>query len=115
MLVYPTVLPASFIHIILCHDLTHSVSSRHITRLRAHCAAMQNGEHEDLGEGDEAAVKAYESWQPDRVASRVPPEEGGNPQASDIIATLISIYGSKELFINEYRCVRIGWGVGLCF
>ena len=64
----------------------------------------QGGEQDDVGEGDDSAVKAYKSWQPNKAPIRTSREEGETPTASDIIATLISIYGSKELFINEYRC-----------
>lgn len=50
-------------------------------------------------------MKNYEAWQPESGPMRSfarSREEAA--RSSDIISTLISIYGSKELFINEYRC-----------
>jgi hypothetical protein len=32
---------------------------------------------------------------------------GGGSSRFDILGMLISIYGSKELFVNEYRVVRL--------
>ncbi|KAK9790960.1 hypothetical protein WJX73_003133 [Symbiochloris irregularis] len=58
-----------------------------------------------VGEGDEAAVVAYETWEPDPLPSSgaLYEDPAEATQNSDILSTLISIYGTKELFINEYR------------
>ena len=50
-----------------------------------------------------AAFQAALQWQPDPVEIdllHVQRKERG----TDIISMLVAIYGSKELFINEYRC-----------
>ena len=50
-----------------------------------------------------AAFQAALQWQPDPVEIdllHVHKKERG----TDIISMLVAIYGSKELFINEYRC-----------
>ena len=47
------------------------------------------------------------SWQPD--PAEVDLAGGGRRErGGDIIAMLVAIYGSKELFINEYRQARPG-------
>eukprot|EP00062_Callorhinchus_milii_P014829 gi/632964421/ref/XP_007898391.1/ PREDICTED: anaphase-promoting complex subunit 2 [Callorhinchus milii] len=43
-----------------------------------------------------------EDWVPDPVDAD-PGNSGSKRRSSDIITLLVSIYGSKELFINEYR------------
>ena len=54
-----------------------------------------------------AAFQAALQWQPDPVEIdllHVHKKERG----TDIISMLVAIYGSKELFINEYRCGPLG-------
>ena len=51
---------------------------------------------------DEAALAAAEAWEPDPVNAD-PTRSSRTRRMSDIIAALVGIYGSKELFINEYR------------
>ena len=42
----------------------------------------------------------WEAWQPDPVDA---PSKNTGRRSSDIISMLVNIYGSKELFVNEYR------------
>ena len=57
----------------------------------------------DVGVGDEDPEELeanWEQWQPDPI------DASGNTRrrrSSDIISMLVNIYGSKELFVNEYR------------
>lgn len=52
---------------------------------------------------DEAALAAAGAWEPDPVLAD-PTRSSRTRRMSDVIAALIGIYGSKELFITEYRC-----------
>ncbi|KAM3597186.1 uncharacterized protein V6R79_001101 [Siganus canaliculatus] len=45
-----------------------------------------------------------EDWTPDPTDA-VPDKMGSKRRSSDIISLLVSIYGSKDIFINEYRTV----------
>ncbi|KAM6905548.1 anaphase-promoting complex subunit 2 [Xenentodon cancila] len=45
-----------------------------------------------------------EDWTPDPTDS-VPDKLGSKRRSSDIISLLVSIYGSKDIFIDEYRAV----------
>ncbi|XP_051904805.1 anaphase-promoting complex subunit 2 [Hippocampus zosterae] len=45
-----------------------------------------------------------ESWTPDPTDA-LADKSGSKRRSSDIISLLVSIYGSKEIFINEYRTV----------
>ncbi|XP_060520265.1 anaphase-promoting complex subunit 2 [Cylas formicarius] len=48
----------------------------------------------------------WEMWMPDpidAVANKKTKDTQINPRTADIISMLVSIYGSKELFVNEYR------------
>ncbi|XP_067140286.1 anaphase-promoting complex subunit 2 isoform X1 [Centruroides vittatus] len=44
----------------------------------------------------------WENWQPDPVDAD-PAKASKSHRSSDIISMLVNIYGSKELFVNEYR------------
>lgn len=58
----------------------------------------------DGPDADEAALREAERWEPDPAEAdpgRLTRAAGGG----DVISMLVGIYGSKELFINEYR-----WG-----
>lgn len=65
---------------------------------------VSDGEMDD----DEAALAAAADWDPDPVTAD-PRRSSRTRRMSDVIAALVGIYGSKELFITEYRCV---FGVG---
>lgn len=62
---------------------------------------MQDDEDEEK-EDDAFALHQFQTWEPE-------PESGDlrNPGRAqgmgDIISMLVQIYGSKDLFINEYR------------
>ncbi|KAG8447365.1 hypothetical protein GDO86_014725 [Hymenochirus boettgeri] len=57
---------------------------------------LENGQESD----DD--VSEAEDWMPDPVDAD-PGKTSSKRRSSDIISLLVSIYGSKELFINEYR------------
>ncbi len=57
---------------------------------------------------DWADFQAALRWRPDPVEVdllQAHKKESG----TDIISMLVAIYGSKELFINEYRCLPPVW------
>ena len=60
---------------------------------------------------DWADFQAALQWRPDPVEVdllRARKKESG----TDIISMLVAIYGSKELFISEYRCLPSVWLAG---
>ena len=58
---------------------------------------------EEGQEGDDAAVRSYETWEPPKATAGIGIAAPPAANSADVVAMLISIYGSKELFINEYR------------
>ncbi|XP_063289172.1 anaphase-promoting complex subunit 2 [Pelobates fuscus] len=56
----------------------------------------------DNGHESDDDVSEPEDWVPDPVDAD-PGKGNSKRRSSDIISLLVSIYGSKELFINEYR------------
>ncbi|KAH7437518.1 hypothetical protein KP509_05G076000 [Ceratopteris richardii] len=66
-------------------------------------SAIDNVDSEDEGIGDdEDAWNAAERWEPDPVEAD-PSRTSKSRRSMDIIGMLVGIYGSKELFVNEYR------------
>ncbi|XP_073456018.1 anaphase-promoting complex subunit 2 [Aquarana catesbeiana] len=63
---------------------------------KADPVVLENGQESDDDVSDP------EDWVPDPVDAD-PGKSGSKRRSSDIISLLVSIYGSKELFINEYR------------
>ena len=63
-------------------------------------AYVQATENQEDADTDEALLLAAEKWEPDPVDADV----SVDTQTQDVISMLVGIYGSKELFINEYRC-----------
>lgn len=57
---------------------------------------------DEAGAGDDCVGSDWESWQPDPVDAE-PVRSTTRSRSSDIISMLVNIYGSKELFIEEYR------------
>uniref|UniRef100_A0A8C6UCI6 Anaphase-promoting complex subunit 2 n=1 Tax=Neogobius melanostomus TaxID=47308 RepID=A0A8C6UCI6_9GOBI len=55
----------------------------------------------ELQESDEEGTDP-EEWAPDPTDA-VPDKSGSKRRSSDIISLLVSIYGSKDIFIDEYR------------
>ena len=66
--------------------------------------AAQGEDSDDEAETDEAALASAESWQPDPIDAD-PSRSARSRRMHDIISMLVGIYGSKELFITEYRCI----------
>ena len=64
---------------------------------------MQGEDSDDEAETDEAALASAERWEPDPVDAD-PSRSARTRRMHDIISMLVGIYGSKELFITEYRC-----------
>ncbi len=58
---------------------------------------------------DEAALAAAEAWEPDPVTAD-PLRSSRTRRMSDVIAALVGIYGSNELFITEYRSAPVAAG-----
>ena len=67
---------------------------------------MQGEDSDDEAETDEAALASAERWEPDPVDAD-PSRSARTRRMHDIISMLVGIYGSKELFITEYRCATI--------
>lgn len=63
---------------------------------------MQGEDSDDEAETDEAALASAESWEPDPNDAD-PSRSARSRRSHDIISMLVGIYGSKELFITEYR------------
>ncbi|CAK9234248.1 unnamed protein product [Sphagnum troendelagicum] len=65
--------------------------------------ALENADSDDDGDGDgDEAWAAAERWEPDPVEAD-PSRTSKSRRLMDIISMLVGIYGSKELFVNEYR------------
>jgi anaphase-promoting complex subunit 2 len=60
--------------------------------------AVQLDENTPVDDG----VEDWETWTPDPV-DVITSKSSGLPRTSDIISMLVNVYGSKELFVNEYR------------
>ncbi|KAK9820288.1 hypothetical protein WJX72_008627 [[Myrmecia] bisecta] len=60
------------------------------------------GDSDGEGEGDASAWEAALRWEPDPVDAD-PARSARSRRMHDIISMLVAIYGSKELFIAEYR------------
>lgn len=66
-------------------------------------AAAQGEDSDEEAETDEAALASADSWEPDPIDAD-PSRSARSRRMHDIISMLVGIYGSKELFITEYRC-----------
>lgn len=66
----------------------------------------QGEDSDDEAETDEAALASAESWEPDPIDAD-PSRSARSRRMHDIISMLVGIYGSKELFITEYRLVQV--------
>uniref|UniRef100_W5LXH4 Anaphase-promoting complex subunit 2 n=1 Tax=Lepisosteus oculatus TaxID=7918 RepID=W5LXH4_LEPOC len=73
-----------------CSDLANELS-------RADPVTLETQDSEDEGSDPE-------EWTPDPIDA-LTDKTGSKRRSSDIISLLVSIYGSKDLFINEYRTV----------
>jgi anaphase-promoting complex subunit 2 len=57
---------------------------------------------EESFEDDEDKMENWENWMPDPVDADSR-KTSSSRRSADIISMLVNIYGSKELFVNEYR------------
>ena len=57
-------------------------------------------DHSFQSPDDYECLDDWENWMPDPVDA---PSKTNSRRTSDIISMLVNIYGSKELFVNEYR------------
>ncbi|XP_029945409.1 anaphase-promoting complex subunit 2 [Salarias fasciatus] len=73
-----------------CSDLAAELS-------RGDPVTLEMQDSDDEGAGPE-------DWTPDPTDA-VPDKTGSKRRSSDIISLLVSIYGSKDIFIDEYRAV----------
>ena len=61
---------------------------------------------DDLADGVQSTqqvLSGWDAWEPEPVETEAAASRGRRRKAGDIIGLLVGIYGSKELFINEYR------------
>ena len=63
---------------------------------------MQVTDIQEDADTDEALLMAADKWEPDPIDA----DTTMDTSAQDVISMLVGIYGSKELFINEYRYVQ---------
>ena len=66
-------------------------------------AEMSEGDPEDLTASQQQVLSGWEAWEPEPVETEAAASRGRRRKSGDIIGLLVDIYGSKELFINEYR------------
>lgn len=78
-------------------------ASQHMTVTEStNYCGVQGEDSDDEAETDEAALASAESWEPDPIDAD-PSRSARSRRMHDIISMLVGIYGSKELFITEYR------------
>ena len=65
--------------------------------------AAELGEYEELDVGAKKIMSGWDAWEPEPVETEAAASRGRRRKVGDIIGLLVGIYGSKELFINEYR------------
>jgi len=63
-------------------------------------------EHDDSDDDEmiENSQVDWESWMPDPIEAD-PTKTSKSRRSSDILSMLVQIYGSKELFVTEYRFI----------
>ena len=59
--------------------------------------------HEDEPTVQQQIMSGWDAWEPEPVETEAAASRGRRRKTGDIIGLLVGIYGSKELFINEYR------------
>jgi len=62
---------------------------------------------------EEDASENWDTWEPDPVDAD-PNKTSRGRRSSDIISMLVNIYGSKELFVNEYRSLLSNRLLAMC-
>jgi anaphase-promoting complex subunit 2 len=70
-----------------------------------HAELDDNGDARQFIEDDGGAenMAKHAEWQPAPPANHPPREDSAARRRVDIIATLVSVYGSQELFVKEYK------------
>ena len=66
-------------------------------------AEMHEDGPADLTASQQQVMSGWEAWEPEPVETEAAASRGRRRKGGDIIGLLVDIYGSKELFINEYR------------
>ena len=61
---------------------------------------------DEENETDAFAMEQMKSWVPEPVNADLK-HTAKAQRMQDIISMLVHIYGSKDLFINEYRCLKL--------
>uniref|UniRef100_A0A2P2I5F3 Anaphase-promoting complex subunit 2 n=1 Tax=Hirondellea gigas TaxID=1518452 RepID=A0A2P2I5F3_9CRUS len=51
------------------------------------------------------AVEEWRQWTPDTIYARDKPKKCSESSSNDLISMLVDIYGSKDMFISEYRAL----------
>ncbi|KAH9512448.1 Anaphase-promoting complex subunit 2 [Bulinus truncatus] len=108
--------PAGVILELVCEPVGRYLRSREDTVRCIVASLTDEGNNELISElvntkpvGDEnqqedGNMVGWESWMPDPVDAD-PSTVSKNRRSADILSTLVNIYGSKELFVNEYRAL----------
>ena len=65
---------------------------------------IEHGHEESDAEDEIDNAADPESWTPDPIEAD-PRKTARSRKSNDILSMLVHIYGSKELFVNEYRLV----------
>jgi len=65
--------------------------------------AAELGEYDEFDVGAKQVMSGWDAWEPEPVETEAAASRGRRRKVGDIIGLLVGIYGSKELFINEYR------------
>lgn len=66
-------------------------------------ATITEDAHEDDIVQTQQVLSGWDAWEPEPVETEAAASRGRRRKGGDIIGLLVGIYGSKELFINEYR------------
>uniref|UniRef100_A0A2C9KE64 Anaphase-promoting complex subunit 2 n=1 Tax=Biomphalaria glabrata TaxID=6526 RepID=A0A2C9KE64_BIOGL len=108
--------PAGVILELVCEPVGRYLRSREDT-VRCIVASLTDEGHNELiselvntkpvgeeNQQEDGNMVGWESWTPDPVDAD-PSTVSKNRRSADILSTLVNIYGSKELFVNEYRAL----------
>ena len=60
-------------------------------------------------------MRSYQTWEHPKANGGIGLAAQPAAGPADVVALLVSIYGSKELFISEYRWGRAGPDMAQCF
>lgn len=65
-------------------------------------SCARQGQPEETGEDEEMALRVAQTWEPAPMHVQ-PKNRRMKTSVTDVISTMVGIYGSNELFIKEYR------------